>query len=277
MSEITAGAGDPVITFLSDYGSDDEFVGVCHAVIARRAPRARVIDLGHGVPRHDVRAGALALRAALPYAPAGVHLAVVDPGVGGARRAVALRLAAPGRTMVGPDNGLLTLAARSLGGVVEAIDIGDSPECLRPIGATFQGRDVFAPVAAALADGVAMTALGDPIAHGDLIELSLPAARIVGGALVAHVLTTDVYGNVSLDANAELAAEAGLRVGSALRVEVGGRSTPARVALTFSDVADGALLAYVDGRGALALAVNGGSAAAALALGADDELVLRRG
>jgi S-adenosylmethionine hydrolase len=276
VSDIAAGAGDPVITFMSDYGSGDEFVGVCHAVIARRAPRARVIDLGHGVHRHDVRAGALALRAALPYTPAGVHLAIVDAGVGGARRAVALRLADPGRTMVGPDNGLLTLAARALGGVVEAIDIGDSPECLRPISATFHGRDVFAPVAAALADGVAMTALGEPIAHGDLIELSLPAARIDGDALVAHVLSTDVYGNVSLDASAELAATAGLRVASAVVVEVAGRSTPARLARTFSDVADGALLAYVDGRGALALAINGGSAAAALALGADDELVLRQ-
>jgi S-adenosyl-L-methionine hydrolase (adenosine-forming) len=280
VSEIAAGviadSGEPVITFLSDYGSRDEFVGVCHAVIARRAPRARVIDLGHGVPPHDVRAGALALRAALPYAPAGVHLAVVDPGVGGARRAVALRLAAHGRTMVGPDNGLLTLAAKALGGVVAAFDISDSAECLRPISATFHGRDVFAPVAAALADGVAMTALGEPIAHDDLVELNLPAARLDGDALVAHVLTTDAYGNVALDANGELAAAAGLRVGSGLVVEVAGRSTPARLALTFGDVADGALLAYVDARGALALAINCGSAAAALAVGADDELVLRQ-
>ena len=99
--------GVPVITFLSDYGPWDEFVGVCHAVIARRAPRARIIDLGHGIARQDVRAGAVALRAALPYAPVGVHLAVVDPGVGGDRRAVALRVGADGRTMVGPDNGLL--------------------------------------------------------------------------------------------------------------------------------------------------------------------------
>ena len=153
----------PVITFLSDYGQCDEFVGVCHAVIARRCPRARIIDLVHGVPRHDIRAGALALRAALPYAPPGVHLAVGDPGVGGERRAVALRVAQDERILVGPDNGLLTVAAEALGGVVEAVDIGDSPECLRPISATFHGRDVFAPVAAALADGVALAALGEPI------------------------------------------------------------------------------------------------------------------
>src|ERR1700733_359829 len=100
----------PLITFLSDYGTCDEFVGVCHAVIARRCPRGRIIDLGHGVARHDVRAGALALDAALRYCPAGVHLAIVDPGVGGARRAVALRVAATGRILVGPDNGLLAVA-----------------------------------------------------------------------------------------------------------------------------------------------------------------------
>src|ERR1700689_2132708 len=153
----------PVITFLSDYGPWDEFVGVCHAVIARRCPRAHVIDLGHGVTRHDVRAGALALRAALPFARAGVHLAVVDPGVGGTRRAVALRTAEGGRLLVGPDNGLLTLAAESFGGVAEAVDVGDSPECLRPISATFHGRDVFAPVAAALADGIPLAELGEPL------------------------------------------------------------------------------------------------------------------
>ena len=109
--------GVPVITFLSDYGPWDEFVGVCHAVIARRAPRARIIDLGHGIARQDVRSAAVALRAVLPYTPVGVHLAVVDPGVGSGRRAVALRVGDDGRTMVGPDNGLLTLAAEQLGGV----------------------------------------------------------------------------------------------------------------------------------------------------------------
>ena len=264
-----------MITFLSDYGPWDEFVGVCHAVIARRAPRARIIDLGHGVARHDVRAGALALRAALPYAPPGVHLAVVDPGVGGERRAVALRLAAPGRTLVGPDNGLLALAAQAFGGVLEAVDIGDSPECLRPISATFHGRDVFAPVAAALADGVALDALGQPIAPDGLVALSLPRARVADGSLIAHVLSTDIYGNVSLDATAEQAEAAGLRVGAAIVVELEARPMTGRFGRTFADVAPGELLAYVDARGALALAVNGGSAVAALAAGADDELVLR--
>jgi S-adenosylmethionine hydrolase len=264
----------PVITFLSDYGPSDEFVGVCHAVIARRAPRARIIDLSHGVTRHDVRAGALALRAALPYAPAGVHLAVIDPGVGSERRAVALRLGADGRTMVGPDNGLLTLAAQGLGGVSEAVDIGDSPECLRPISATFHGRDVFAPVAAALADGVALDALGDVVAAEGLVTLTLPQARRDGERVIAHVLTSDGYGNLSLDATAELAAEAGLRAQKALVVEAAGTSHTAHLGRTFADVSRGELLAYVDSRGALALALGGGSAAAALGVSVDEEIVL---
>jgi S-adenosyl-L-methionine hydrolase (adenosine-forming) len=267
----------PVITFLSDYGPWDEFVGVCHAVIARRCPRARVIDIAHGIARHDVRAGALALRAALPYAPPGVHLAVVDPGVGGARRAVALRVGHEERLLVGPDNGLLALAAEALGGVTAAVDIGDSPECLRPVSATFHGRDVFAPVAAALADGAPLEALGTPIAPESLAALTLPRPRRAGERLVVHVLATDVYGNVALDATAQEAVEAGFEPGAALQVEVAGRVEVAAFGRTFADVEPGGLLAYADARGALALAVNGGSAAAELGLSVDDELGLARG
>ena len=133
------------VTLLSDYGLADEFVGVLHGVIARRAPDVPRIDVAHGIARHDVRAGALALRAALGHMPAGVHLAVVDPGVGGSRRAVALRCAQEDRLLVGPDNGLLTCAAERFGGVVEAVDIGASRHRLEPVSATFHGRDVFAP------------------------------------------------------------------------------------------------------------------------------------
>src|SRR3954449_421160 len=135
----------PVLTFLSDYGQLDEFVGVCHGVIARLAPEVRVIDITHGIPRHDVRAGALVLRGALPYCPPGVHLAVVDPDVGARRRAVALRCAEEDRLLVGPDNGLLMLAAARFGGVVEAFEIGRSPHRLEPVSATFPGPDVVGP------------------------------------------------------------------------------------------------------------------------------------
>jgi hypothetical protein len=265
-------AGVPFITFLSDYGSCDEFVGVCHAVIARRCPGARVIDLTHGISRHDVRAGALALRAALQYAPAGVHLAVVDPGVGGERRAVAVRVASADRILVGPDNGLLALTAADLGGAVEAADIGDSPECLRPISSTFHGRDVFAPVAAAVADGASLRDVGEAIDPAGLATLALPQARRDGERLIAHVLSTDVYGNLALDADVE---ELPATPGAPLLIEAAGGATEARFASTFGDVGTGELLAYRDARGALALAVNGGSAAQALAVSVDDELVLR--
>ena len=151
------------ITFLSDYGLADEFVGVVHGVIAGICPDARVIDVTHGIPRHDVRAGATVLERALPYLPAGVHLAVVDPDVGAQRRAVALRTAGEGRLLVGPDNGLLTPAAERFGGVGEAVEISASPWRLEPVSATFHGRDIFAPVSAALADGAALSAVGERI------------------------------------------------------------------------------------------------------------------
>jgi len=263
-----------LVTFLSDYGPWDEFVGVCHAVIARRCPRARIIDLGHGVARHDIRAGALALAAALRYCPPGVHLAVVDPGVGGVRRALALRVAQEGRLFVGPDNGLLAVAAETFGGVVEAVDIGDSPECLRPVSATFHGRDVFAPVAAALADGVPLGALGPAVELDTIDALELPRAHRHGDMLIAHVLSTDAYGNVSLDASPDLAAAAGLAAGGAIVVESDAASARGRLGRTFGDVPPGELLAYGDARGTLALAVNGGSAAELLGVGPDDEVRL---
>ena len=142
-----------VITFLSDYGYDDEFVGVCRGVMARIAPGRASSTSRHGIGRHDVRSGALVLRRALPYFPPGVHLAVVDPEVGGERRAVAVRTAEDDRLLVGPDNGLLALAADRFGGAVEAVDVARSPHRLEPVSATFHGRDLFAPVAAHLAAG----------------------------------------------------------------------------------------------------------------------------
>lgn len=261
-----------VVTFLSDYGLDDDFVGVCHGVIARIAPRARIIDITHGIARHDVRAGALILRRALAYMPAGVHLAVVDPEVGAERRAIAVRCAGEEeRVLVGPDNGLLSLAAASLGGVVEAVDIGRSPLRLEPVSASFHGRDVFAPVAAHLAAGTAALAeAGEPLDPAELVALELPRARATADGLVAHVLHADRYGNVVLDAEHADLATAGLRLGRA--VSVNGRR--ALYATTFADVPAGELVLYQDGYRVLALAVNRGSALEILGLAIDDEIVL---
>ncbi len=259
-----------VVTFLSDYGLDDEFVGVCHGVIARIAPEARLIDVTHGIARHDVRGGALTLRRSLGFLPAGVHLAIVDPEVGGERRAVAVRCAQEDRLLVGPDNGLLALAAERLGGAVEAIDVGRSPHRLEPVSATFHGRDLFAPVAAALAAGAPLADAGEPFGVDELAPLDLPVPELAEGRVVAHALTVDRYGNVALNVDHEALAGTGLRVGH--RVSVDGQ--PAHFGRTFVDVAAGELLLYEDADRTLALAVNRGSAAERLRLTPDAPVVL---
>jgi S-adenosylmethionine hydrolase len=264
-----------VITFLSDYGLEDDFVGVCHAVMARIAPDVRVVDLAHSVARHDVRTGALLLRRALPFAPAGVHLAVIDPEVGGRRRAVALRCAEDERLLVGPDNGLLMPAAEHFGGVVEAVEISGSAHRLRPVSATFHGRDLFAPVAAALATGAPLAEAGRPLEPAELIALELPTAQVDGTEISAHALAIDRYGNVTLDAVHDQLSSAGLRLGQKVVVGAEGEDHDAHYARTFADVAPGELLLYEDAYRTLALAVNRGSASERMGIALDDELVLR--
>jgi S-adenosyl-L-methionine hydrolase (adenosine-forming) len=282
----------PVVTFLSDFGYDDEYVGVCHGVIASRCPTAHVIDISHGVAPQDIRAGALMLRAALPYMPTGVHLAVVDPGVGlrqgshagaHARREVALATAAREQLLVGPDNGLLWPAAAQLGGVARAVDISHSRERLEPVSATFRGRDVFAPVAGALAHGLALGEVGEPIDAASLTTLELSRANRREGAVSTRVVAVDRFGNLTLDVPSEALAAAGLADASELRVLVadaraeGARArASARRGRTFGDVRAGGLVLHEDSRRLLALAVNRGSAAALLGAQAGDEIVLRR-
>jgi S-adenosylmethionine hydrolase len=262
------------VTFASDYGHQDEFVGVCHGVLVGLSPMTRVIDVTHGIPRHDVRFGAIVLRNALPFMPAGVHMAVVDPQVGAARRAVALRCAREEQLLVGPDNGLLMLAAEGFGGVVEAVDIGRSPWRLEPVSATFHGRDIFAPVAAALGRGEPLGGCGDPIPVDELVPLHLPVAVVEDGRLHAHALISDRFGNVILDAtHADLAA-IGLRLGARVGVRVDEHPREARFASTFADVDEGELLLYEDAQHQLALAVNRGSAQELLSAGRDAEIVL---
>lgn len=269
----------PLITFLSDYGQLDEFVGVCHGVIVRRCPSARVIDLTHGIPRHDVRAGAAVLRACIPYMPPGVHLAVVDPGVGAsgadARRAVALRTATEERLLVGPDNGLLMPAAQLLGGAIEAVDIGRSPERLTPVSRTFHGRDIFAPVAGALAAGERLADVGEALTPAELHGLDLHEAHLEDGVLRAHVVRADVFGNLILDARADQLAELGVSLGGPLTVSHRRGAHTVRYASTFADVPAGELLLYEDAQQMLALAVNLGSAAELLGADRDDEIVVR--
>ncbi|HEX7298365.1 MAG TPA: SAM-dependent chlorinase/fluorinase [Solirubrobacteraceae bacterium] len=261
-----------VITFLSDYGRDDDFAGVCHGVIARIAPNARVIDITHGIERHDVRTGALVLRRGLPYFPAGVHLAVVDPEVGGERRAVAVRTAQEDRILVGPDNGLLAPAVALFGGAVEVVDIARSPHRLQPSSATFHGRDLFAPVAAHLAAGEPLAEAGEPLDPGQLTPLHLPSAQPDDdGGLVAHAVAFDRFGNVMLDVDHDTLARSELTLGHRVSVN----DELAHYVTTFTDVPPGQLLLYEDAYRALALAVNRGSAALHLGLELDAEIRIR--
>jgi S-adenosylmethionine hydrolase len=261
----------PVITFLSDYGLTDDFVGVCHGVIAATCPQARVIDITHGVGRHDVRAGALLLAGALPYLPVGVHLAVVDPDVGAERRAVAVRLA-DGRVLVGPDNGLLAPAFDVGGGVVEAVEIATSRFRLEPVSATFHGRDIFAPVAARLAAGAALAEAGEPCDPAGLVRLELPRPRILSDEVIAHALYIDRFGNVQLDVRHEDLAGSGLKLGRAVTLTLGAATHHAHFARTFADVEEGELIVYEDAYRRLAIAVSHGNAAGQLAIGIDDEV-----
>jgi len=252
------------ITFLSDYGYADEFAGVCRAVIARIAPDAKVIDITHGLPRHAVRQGAVLLANALPFTPPGVHLAIVDPGVGTERRPVAVRVADEERLLVGPDNGVLALAAKRLGGGVEALDLSASPHRLEPITSTFHGRDLFAPVAAHLAAGVAFSSLGPQLQADEIVDLRLPDAVARDGGLDTAVLFIDTFGNCRLAGQADdLERVAGaLQPAREFAITIEGRRSVVPWAATFGAVAIGSPLLYEDADYAgLAIGVNQGSAA----------------
>ena len=266
----------PVVTLLSDYGLTDEFVGVMHGVIFRICPEARVINMTHGVRRHDIRSGAGILAQSLPFMPVGVHVAVVDPTVGGDRRAVALRTA-DGRILVGPDNGLLWLACVALGGIEAAVEISRSRWRLQPVSATFHGRDIFAPVAAHLAAGGQLEEAGDPLNTGQLERLNVPRPWIEGGALVAQVSNGDRFGNAQLTAGREDASVLELELGDPVQVSIPtGENYPARFARTFSDVPEGELILFEDSSNRLALGFNHGSATGRLSLRIGDEVRISR-
>jgi S-adenosyl-L-methionine hydrolase (adenosine-forming) len=267
-------AGYDWITFTSDYGLEDNFVGVCHGVMARVAPRARVIDVSHGVGAQDVRQGALVLAQAVPYLPPAVHLAVVDPGVGSGRGMVAVE--AGGQVLVGPDNGLLVWAAEALGGVGRVHALQEPAYRLPAVSATFHGRDVFAPAAAHLAAGVAPGALGPELDPGGLVRLERAGAQVDGDRVGTSVVAVDHFGNLALDLRRDDLARAGVAVGDPVEVRVGGRAHRLVFAETFSSVPAGDLVLHEDSFGSLAVAVNQGRAAERLAVGAGDRVELTR-
>jgi S-adenosylmethionine hydrolase len=248
------------ISFLSDYGLIDEFVGVCHGVVLRIAPEVTVIDICHGIRPQNIAEGATVLAQAVPYMPRGVHLAVVDPGVGGSRLAIALQ-AADGSWLVGPDNGLLIPAAAKLGGAICARRIENHEFMATHPSRTFHGRDIFAPAAAHLARGVPPEELGGELAVEHLVSFRVPVPRLHNGHFHAAVTRVDRFGNLSTDVAAVPAAEAGMAVGGLLEVGIEGHRFQAPYGEAYASVAPGEPVVTEDSHGQLSVCVNLGSAA----------------
>jgi S-adenosyl-L-methionine hydrolase (adenosine-forming) len=240
-------------------------------VIKRIAPDAEVIDITHGIAPHNVLQGALVLASTLPFMPEGIHLAVVDPGVGSDRRAIALR-GSDGRLYVGPDNGLLAYAADKLGGVEEAVELANPAYRLEPVAHTFHGRDVFAPASAHLAAGVELKELGPALGADELVRIDVPAPSIGQRRIRATVLYVDRFGNVQLNLTRDDLAKIGVEAGSKLEIEVGFERYYAVAARTFAEVRGGDIVLYEDAYWNISLAINRGSAAEMFGVGPGDEL-----
>jgi S-adenosyl-L-methionine hydrolase (adenosine-forming) len=260
------------ISFLTDFGLRDDFVGTCHGVIKRIAPDAEIIDVTHGIEPHQVLQGALVLAATLPYMPIGVHLAVVDPGVGGARRALALR-DEEGRLFVGPDNGLLVPAAE-LSGIESAHEIANPSYALEPVSRTFHGRDLFSPAAAHLCLGVEPAELGPPLALDALVGLDLPTPIVDRGVVDASILYVDRFGNIQLNMTRDDLDRVGVVAGTRFELEVAGERYYATAARTFADARPGEIVLYEDSYRNVAIAINQGSAAEMFAAQANQRVRL---
>lgn len=260
------------VSFLSDFGHDDEFVGVCHSVIRSIAPHATVVDVTHGIAPHDTRAGGLALARAANYLCPGVVVAVVDPGVGTTRRPIAIEVGDGASYLVGPDNGLLAPAVGLVGGATRAVELTSADHRLPTMaGATFDGRDVFAPAAAHLCNGVALTDLGPEVEPAGLMPGVLPVSQIEDGVLVGEVLWVDRFGNCQLNVDPlELAA-----FGGDLTVTIAGDDRVGLRADAYDEIPTGRVGLVVDSSGLLSIAVARSSASAELRLVEGDEVRIR--
>jgi S-adenosyl-L-methionine hydrolase (adenosine-forming) len=261
------------VTFLTDYGLDDEFVGVVKSVIRDLAPHVTVVDLTHGIRPFDVRGGALALARSIPYAPEGVVLAIVDPGVGTARRAVAIEVADGAGIMVGPDNGLLAPAVAIAGGAQRAVELTNPDYQLAAPGATFAGRDVFAPAAAHLCNGVELEALGAAVETSTLTPGMIPLPREDGDTIHAEVLWVDRYGNCELNVGPD---DLGSGVGApdVWTLRIGDERRVARTVGAYAELGPGAVGLVLDSHGMYTVALDQRSAAAELGLAAGDAVVI---
>jgi S-adenosyl-L-methionine hydrolase (adenosine-forming) len=252
------------LTFLTDYGLEDAFVAVCHGVAFQVAPDLRIIDITHQIPPGDIQRGAVVLAQAAPYFPPAVHVAVVDPGVGTARRAVAVQ--AGDSVFVGPDNGVLSVAVAAAGGAARAVSLTNRSLWRDTTAATFHGRDIFMPVAARLAAGAALDAAGDPVEVPSLVTLPRADCRLTGDAAHLEVVTVDRFGNVQLSLSGPDAPRAGLVPGATVTLAWDGGEVTAPFVRAFGDVGPDEPLCYLDSGDWVAIAVSRGDAARRLGL-----------
>jgi S-adenosylmethionine hydrolase len=263
------------ISFLTDYGTVDEFVGVVKSVVREIAAHVTVIDITHEVPAFDVRAGSLTLARAISYVPSGVVLAVVDPGVGTSRRSIAVEVGDGEGVLVGPDNGLLAPAVAMAGGAGRAVVLSNTDYQLISSGTTFAGRDIFAPAAAHLCNGVDLYELGDPIDAEVLVPGVIPLPRTEGDALVTEVLWVDRFGNCQLNVGPTEVAHFGDRVKVTVGELTGAPLTRiATLSANFSELGTGVVGLVTDSYGMLALCLDRRSAAQELHIGPSDQVVL---
>ncbi len=265
----------PVITFLSDFGADAA-AAICRGVMLSIAPDAQIVDISHSVRKYAIRDGAFLLWVALPSMPVGVHVGVVDPGVGTVRRPVGIRTGR-GDVLIGPDNGLLPAAADRLGGIVEVRALENPAWMLPRVSATFHGRDIFSPMGAHVAAGGRFEEVGPPIDAATLIQIPFPEPAVRDGGLDTAVVYVDSFGNLRLAGDPDdLAAAIGpLQSGRRVRVEFGAGDGSAPIvevvpwATTFGEVQAGSPLLYADSFGELAYADNQSNVAARLSIGVD--------
>ncbi len=250
----------PVIGFLTDFGLDGA-AATCRGVMLGICRDAQIVDISHSVRKYAIRDGAFVLRASLPFLPVGVHVGVVDPGVGTERRPVALQTAR-GDVLIGPDNGLLLPAADALGGAAAARELTNRELWLPVTTSTFHGRDIFAPVAARLAvEDATFEMVGAEMPVDDLHRLPVAQARVADGRIETEVTYVDSFGNLRLaGGGADLATAFGrIDEGAALSIAIGSKpAEKAAFARSFGHVAIGAMILYVDSTGDLALADNQG-------------------
>jgi S-adenosylmethionine hydrolase len=263
------------VTFLSDYGLDDAFVGVCHGVVARIAPAVRVIDVCHEIAPQDVEQGAMTLASAVDYLPEAVHLAIVDPGVGTKRRGVAV-LTESGSITVGPDNGVASMAWKALGGAVAARCIDNNALWLRNPSKTFHGRDVFAPVAAHLANGTPLEEVGDAVDVDSLVHVQLRPPDVDDDHVHGEIRSVDHFGNLSLNMQRSDLEAAGMNLGDTVELRMEGRTLQVPFTLTFGEVPPGRTAVCEDSYRHITIAVNLGHAAKTLRARRGDPVVISR-